>query len=449
MLGIHSNAAHSIPLFLVYLATLTHTYGLSARHAAGQRAAQLEDRSAAVAIASANQQRSSKADNRTEDDKDLEAARTLDADDGQGAAGRYEDDMPQSCSSSTFIPIPLATASDTIAVHASTAANTSPNNTGSNNSVGNRVAAAVVRTGRRAIHASASVCEFIMTACTSHEAPPSYLLVEVAVPCNSQWYHGLNNDGTVLQSYLQDIIDEWRAHDMHAVHAYGNETRGDQQQHRPSASNGIDRQQQFNREGHGGGCHHMSIPNVATIGPLQLQFHSFIPVSHSALHGKRSTSFERETVPALKRESPLKQQNLTESSYLEKNGNKTDSNPQRHEHHHVRALFEVIPLVSSPINSPGVSTAAGWPLRSRKPATHAAATLLRSSSLASTSAPGSTLRVTMAEPHSRQAYDWYAITVFFNILAFIYVAVYYNRMVRAAGSLSGMTMCAMMWCCVV
>lgn len=35
MLGIHGSPVRSIPLFLVYLATLFHTYGLATRHAAG------------------------------------------------------------------------------------------------------------------------------------------------------------------------------------------------------------------------------------------------------------------------------------------------------------------------------------------------------------------------------------------------------------------------------
>lgn len=342
MFGIHANAARCIPLFLVYLATLTHTYSLISRHEAGRRAA------AAAAVAPAEGQ--------------------------WNGAGRQLND---SARAETLGPEP----------------DLEVGSTGNTNGAERNIFKDAGRSleSPTAISSAAAVWEFLLSACTACEAPPSFVIVDVALENGSV-------DGQQLEKALQLILDGWRAHDLEE--ASKRRRQVEEQEEMESAGTERDSWQlALTHEQPGAsGSQQQSVgveqrddratPCLASMGPLQVRFESFI--EHTPTSSKQAT----ETSKA------------------------------------VRALFEVIPLPPTASNTPGES-AVGWPVRCLRPAATAASALMRSKGA------NSGVNVMSAEAHSRQAKDWYAATACLDILAFIYIAIYYNQIVEAAGSLSG------------
>lgn len=98
-------------------------------------------------------------------------------------------------------------------------------------------------------------------------------------------------------------------------------------------------------------------------------------------------------------------------------------------------LMEVVPQHST--HSAGGRT---WPLRALSPGAAVTAVLAREAERGSGrgAVPEETPVVLAAEHHSRQSRDWYAITAAIDFVAFIYVALFYNKVVASARSLSGM-----------
>jgi len=313
MLGIHSNAARCIPLFLVYLSVLTHTYSIISRHEAGRRVA-----------AAAAEADSSASLRQTATGSDLEAGSS------------EKDEVRFADRSSAALPL-------------------LPQIIGSQDGSGS----------------GALVAEFVLRAFTVCEAPPSFVIVDMSLTDMRL------KSGSEIEIELQRRLDEWRRHDL--------DVRGQDGRRREEAS-GTDIAEPRH------------FPRLSEMGCLQLCFHSFI--DNSAIS--------------------------TDEVIEKKNGDGSGGGC-------ARAVFEVFALPATPENSPGISTSLGWPLRSLNPAADTAATLLRGDLGDDSTA----LQVVATEAHSRQAQDWYAATACLDMLAFIFVALYYNRMVPAAGSLSG------------
>ena len=396
MLGIHANAVRIIPLFLVYLATLRHTHGLLTRHQAGKRRIQREVEAQHSVNASPTKGQppprgsSSSSTRRLVNGKveDLEIGYT---EEQEQVEGLEEEDQQQILQSQQQHPEDI-TPYYSFVLSSITA---------------------------RIISSTASVFEFLLTALTpSSERPPSFLLVHYSST--------VDMDGASLQRILQEMIDTQR-HDAlvceqvyrhrssaSLLHATGEEQGGDDasgvsrdfwhgasssvvhedmHRHRPYAANAP------------------SSPSLVSVGPLQLRFHAFID----------------ETVLQV---SSLPSQDMRgKKVYAARDDNHPDQLLQY-------ALFEVISLQSTPENTPGICSIPGWPLRCLSPASLAATALPTATKTKTTN---SAIQLLNVEPHGRQARDFYAVTAVLDILGFMLVALYYNKVMHGAGSLSEIT----------
>lgn len=377
MLGIHTNAVRCIPLFLVYLATLRHTHGLMTRHAAGQRAAAAAGAMPQPSRASPGPSPSS-GKNMPYGQRDLEIGSIPRGDESANNdvdEDFYADNENQRIGMGDSTGLNRINSEGIITIHGP------PSDQGSS---------WVTRSFESIAKGMASVCEFILTACTACERPPAFLLVELQTS-KSNGPNALRT-GDDVQRALQDILDGQRARALHQeqvtrIRSSASLSESTWEGMRPSAA-ATD-----------------SAPvssALAHVSPLDLRFHSFLDSSvlpHRPPH--RGVSPENSGTSSKKRT--------------------------------MFVLLEVLALHSTPDNTPDVCTIPGWPLRSLRPAATAAEAL--------TSAPptASGVEVVSAAPHGRQARDFYAATAALDILAFLFVAVYYNRVVSGAGSLSEIT----------
>ena len=208
--------------------------------------------------------------------------------------------------------------------------------------------------------------------------------------------------GADVERCLQDILDDQRARALNQEHV---------SRILSSASLSESTWEGMRQPSGGGpGQGDNTLPGIkalAHVSPLQLRFHSFLDSSvlpHRP-HQQRGASPEADT------------------EKVNGSGKKRTA----------FALLEVLAVHSSPENTPDICSIPGWPLRSLRPAATAAEAL--------TCAPPSAcgVDVVSAAPHGRQARDFYAATAALDILAFLFVAVYYNRVVSGAGSISEIT----------
>ena len=486
MAGVHASPSRSIPLFLVYLATLMHTYSLATRHAAAAAAAEGE---VATASASAG---------------GLDAVVVEAHAGGAGTAVRRRRQQHLGESVSSVV-------------------------TGWLSALGVAV-----------VSAGAALHEFLLRACTVSERPPHYVLVSLrwrgrlaatptaapgASPGQREPAPGLEPgggeaaDGEVLRGKLQALLDGCRRADIavardradarraRALGGVGAQLEEDEApagssvaaegppltfggQGAGSAASPPSAQQQQAQQslelaqpvGTGAGAPGPKTPPVdlSSMGPLNLRFHAFLPTpaasdGSGAADGAGGSSQRSESG----RSSPGSD---TADAAAARSGLPAPT---------VAALFKVVPQRSTPANSPGWCAIAGWPIRALNPARVAAATLVRCARdrgagpmAKGTDDEGSGIEVLSAEPHSRQAQDWcaaslryscefqhlplaccpflagpadgpvsreviflapqpnpnpprYALTVLFDTLAFLYVALSFNRVVTSARSLSG------------
>jgi len=390
-MGIHSNAARSIPLFFVYLATLRHTHGLITRHAAGVRAAAAAEEAPPDAAATEEPLPGSQLD--------LERGNGGDGTGDTGEVNEVVEDFSEleegNCgnnggSSTAFIddnnraPYPSPSSSEEVSWM--------PN---------------LVEVVSKA---AAAVYEFILAACVAQcERSPSYLLVEIEKFSNDS----SGSTGADIENSLQRVLDIQRAQEL-----------ATERIKRAESSTNISSESWEGVVPPVGGTHAAaaeSSSSLASMGPIKLRFHSFL--DKSVLPPKVPTKPEIVTVDA---DATTKKEEVEEN----KAQNATTT---------INALLEVIPLQCTPQNTPEVCTLSGWPLRALCPAATAATVLVASTAADPHPQEKTTLKVVSAEPHGRQARDFYALTSIFDILAFIFVAVYYNKVVQAAGSLSEIT----------
>ncbi len=390
MMGIHSNAARCIPLFLVYLATLRHTHGLLTRHAAGVRAAA----AAEGALPS-----------RTVSQIDLERGNGGGGDTGEVVEVIEDFEAEQEESNGD------AAAETTTSLLNGSAAQRSHSHT--------EVIAWVSQSFEYISKAAAAVCEFVLTACAAQcERSPSFLLVELQKGDNSS----RKSTGAEIEHELQGILDTQRARDLAT----------ERLKRRKSSANLSSETWEAvvptsSATASGGTNHSSTSPSacsLASMGPIKLRFHSFL--DESVLPPK---------LPQQQPENPPKEiAGETSGAASSSTASSTTTT--------IHALLEVIPLQCTPQNTPEVCRNPGWPLRSLRPAATAATVLVLSTTEPNAETqepPTPALKVVSAEPHGRQARDFYALTAVLDILAFIFVAVYYNRVVQAAGSLSEIT----------
>eukprot|EP00887_Chlorella_sp_A99_P004668 scaffold4.g4668.t1 len=456
VLGIHSNPARSTPIFLVYLATLFHTYSLATRAAAAAAAATAagegRDGISVVVLAGGGEE-------------------------GEGAAAAEE----RRCAGAPQQHLGEA--------------------------VSSAVATWLRRTGAGAVQAAAALGEFLLRTCTVTERPPHYLLVRLQrrrAPPGAQG--AAAEEGVALQERLQGVLDAYRAADIAAARerlerqatatlGYSASSEGleldegartSQDQGFPlifergrgeaagappptpapaappptpsplvggavggagggGGGGGVRRGWQLPppeqeqealalAQPVGGTCAEPAPGGVdlSTMGPLQLRFHAFLPVTAALA----ASSSQQAAGAAAKAEA--------EGEVL-------------------TLLLEVVALRSSPTNSPGWCTSEGLPLCCLNPAAAAAASLLRyqkdeaaasaagrgqrggagaggaGSARGGAAGPADAVHVVDVEPQSRQPQDWYALTVLFDFLAFVYVALFYNHVVTSARSISEIT----------
>ena len=412
MLGIHVNAARCIPLFLVYLATLRHTHGLLTRHAAGQRAA-----AAAAAATTADT-----CPNTTSSTAAAGASSTTTITTTTGTnADPHSVDLEigsHALDGNEDIMIEEDYERDQVIDHRQSNTPTSATQT---ISVGLYLKNMISR-------GTAALCEFILTAIsTACERPPAFLLVEVLFLNTTTTEDDddgamMMRDGAAIEQVLQQMLDSKRERDV-----------AQERHHRPKSSRSssllllnADNWQGGGASGGGHGSHALdtahenyytqetsSSSSLSAFGPLQLQFHSFLEDETVVLPLKKTNKECREGTPSSKRQ-------------------------------HV--LLEVIALQSTPENTPGVCSSPGWPLRCLQPAAAASDALVTTttqhnprSSASPPQSPPRIIEVVSAETHGRQSLDFYAATAVLDFIALSFVAVYYNRVVHGAGSISEIT----------
>jgi hypothetical protein len=156
------------------------------------------------------------------------------------------------------------------------------------------------------------------------------------------------------------------------------------------------------REPAGGGIGRLHSPDLSTVGPLQLSFVSFV----ASPAGGLEVAPQPAPTPSVQAGSSSGDGG-SHVGKVDGNGGGSSSAAT------TTALFEVAALRSTPENSSGWCSVAGWPLRSLNPARHAAATLLRFQETArgqplvpQQSGQAAHLQVLSAEYHSRQPQDW-------------------------------------------
>jgi hypothetical protein len=398
MMGIHSNAARSIPLFFVYLATLRHTHGLITRHAAGVRAAAAAEEAPLGTAAR----------------EELLPGSHVDLERGNGGNGGGN------ISEVEEVVEDFSELEEGNGNNGSTATTINNNNNNNNNSVPCPPSLSTtedVSWISNAIQliskAAAAVCEFILTACVAQcERSPSYLLVQIEKSGDGS----SRITGADVENALQHVLDIQRAQEL-AIERFK----------RTGSSTNISSESWEGVISAVGGTYTAAVESslsfhLASMGPIKLRFHSFL--DESVLPPKVPKQLENVDADAATRKEE-------EEENKARNGRISTIN----------ALLEVIPLQCTPQNTPEVCTLSGWPLRAICPAATAATVLVTSPAAGSSSHPHeeTSLKVISAEPHGRQARDFYALTSIFDILAFIFVAVYYNKVVQAAGSLSEIT----------
>lgn len=390
MLGIHSNAARCIPLFFVYLATLRHTHGLITRHAAGVRAAAAAEEPPPGTTAR----------------QELTHGSHVDLEGGNGGADTgevveiVEDFYEQEDANGD-----RGAAATTL---------TNSNSEVNPSSPSAEDVSWMFNIIEVMSKAAAAVCEFILTACAAQcERSPSFLLVELEKSSEDC----VRSTGNDIENSLQRVLDTQRAQELAAERFKQTES-----------STNLSSDSWEGVVSPMGGTHPAAVEtrpfacSLASMGPIKLRFHSFL--DESVLPPKVPQQPEKESVDdadaAPKKEKVKENKAQTTSTTM-------------------NALLEVIPLQCTPQNTPEVCTLSGWPLRALRPAATAATVLVASTDAGSRLQEENTLKVVSAEPHGRQARDFYALTSIFDILAFIFVAVYYNKVVQAAGSLSEIT----------
>jgi hypothetical protein len=395
LVGIHASVTRCIPLFFIYLATLTHTYGLATRRSPGPTGGteSCDHPSNPVAddrVPGAEMIPNSRGDVPEDEGRDIEAGDAL----TQWVA--EEEHLPQQ-----------------------EVAASGPERLGG--MVGDTVTGLVSRTWTSVLSAVAALYEFVGIACTAAERPPHFIIVEVKhlLPLDTTSAPQSRQQGEEITRLLQAKVDAIRAQHLsesqHRLEANGAAVLGVHEAGELSttalpraAADTTQAPPQQRSEHHAisGGI------DLSTMGPLRLRFDRFLPAGAAIGHATTAHTPRAADKPP---PPPPSRPSSPEGG--------------------ARLLLEVLPEKSTPHNSPGVCTFPGWPAKARHPAATAAAVLLQP--------PGSgsvAVEVAAAEHFSRNAHDWYAATAFLDILAFLYVAMYYNKVVSgAAGSLSDIT----------
>jgi hypothetical protein len=158
----------------------------------------------------------------------------------------------------------------------------------------------------------------------------------------------------------------------------------------------------------GEGSRPLAHPDLSTVGPLQLSFVSFVEAPVGAGPAQPPPSLELGAGHDRDKQAAAQ----VSASAGTSGGDAAGSDGRQVS----TALFEVVAVRSTPENSSGWCSVAGWPLRSLNPARHAASTLLRFQRAArglplvrqqdSPPSPAGHLDVLAAEHHSRQPQDW-------------------------------------------
>lgn len=440
MLGIHASAPRCLPLFLVYLATLTHTHGLVARHAAAQRAAAAA--AAPAAPVPEGQPGARPAARRLElEAEGPVAAIDADAEDDEEAQWAASEWRPPPAP-----PLPAAAQGDGGAL-----------GLGLGNAVSGGVHSAAAAATRALLSAGAAAWEFVLTACTACERPPSYVLVALTLPAGAD-----AGGAAALEAALQGSLDGWRAADLEAAR-HRRRRRGphahiDPEEEEEAAgseswqevlgasvtSSGAASLSSYDRASAASAPSPPPPPeqpeHPANAAPLPRPAGAPLeaPIAAASTATAAAGAAPPATHPDLSTVGPLR---LRLHCFVDPAPGEVEVKVRAGGGGgggEVRALLEVTPLPGDPANSGAASAAPGWPLRSLRPAAHAAATLLRGPPPPRGAGRGAArARVLAAEPHSAAARDFYALTAALDILAFVFVAVYYNRVVQAAGSLTG------------
>jgi hypothetical protein len=380
VLGIHQDPQSCIPFFLVYLAVLFHTYGLAIRHAAGD----YTDAQEATHVGLAGMRPAPHADAHAADPIAAEVEEEKAGEEeghGEGLVSLEIESNDVELGSPVVWEPPLTTEDSAPLLRGG---------------VGTTVDDAVRGASTKVLEAAAGAWDFSVRACTAAERPPHFVLVRM------QGVVRRGTDGSELARQLQGALDGERARAVEAetqrIRREGSYMFGSEEGvEGTGGAADAEPPMTFGAVAPSGGSAIAAGSDLAAVGPLQLRFSRF--VAPQDLPSSSSSS----------------------SSSSASNGGDT-----------VAVLFEVIALRSTPVNTPGACTVTGWPPRAPRPAHLAADTLLRLSSLRASptdsSFPSTTgVRVLSAEPHGAAPRDWYALGAALDLLAFVWVALFWGQ----------------------
>ncbi|KAL6770350.1 hypothetical protein ACKKBG_A34605 [Auxenochlorella protothecoides x Auxenochlorella symbiontica] len=349
VIGIHASSVACIPLFVVYLVTLMHSYTLTTRHG-------------------------------------LSPSILGGPVDGRGSVGATEQAPPP--------PVCVVSCAEGKAPHTSTdleaggtagARGETPAQAPDTSTPG-QAPSAWGHLRLAATSAAACLAEFALQACTVCERPPHHVIVQLRVPRalrvgREESESADDAAGEAACAFLQSVLDARRAEEV-CGSAAGRSVPA-------AAGSGTPRLRlaHVNEEEQPAEVP-ADAPLLAAMGPLVLRYVAVL------------------NMPA---------------------GTPPDQ---------LAVLMEVVPQHST--HSAGGRT---WPLRALSPGAAVTAVLAREAERGSGrgAVPEETPVVLAAEHHSRQSRDWYAITAAIDFVAFIYVALFYNKVVASARSLSEIT----------